>query len=293
MAIETSPAFQFFVKEWRSSRAVQRMRMQVRGMYLEMLLEQWESLSLPDCPRAVYDIIGGPDPVEDWIAAWPELRRKFVDRRDKVRSGDALFHDATDCDPTRRVVNLRLEKVRREQKAYKRSKKIAGRAGGLSKARNRQTSQQLQPAQNIAPLESATSADVAKRSSASATATPSAIATPSATAGRPAALASSKHPIFTGQRLTVFEWFLSKAEQVLGAHLEAFDIHAWFFDVDTKAAQSGLVIPSRDNGAWLESQLIAEAQKRGLPVAVAGPVLGKQTTKLASALANITAEARR
>lgn len=79
----------------------------------------------------------------------------------------------------------------------------------------------------------------------------------------------SKRPLFTGQRLTVFEWFLDRATQVLGPHLDDFHIDEWFYTLDAQAVASGQVIPSRDNGAWLESQLLAEARRRGLPIAVA------------------------
>jgi hypothetical protein len=42
MAAEPSPAFLFYVKDWRSSRRVQGMPFAARGMYLEMLIEQWK-----------------------------------------------------------------------------------------------------------------------------------------------------------------------------------------------------------------------------------------------------------
>lgn len=131
MAIETSPAFQFYVKDWRSSRAIMRMTFAQRGMYLEMLLEQWESGSLPDCPDAVAHLLGGT--VEEWSAAWPTLRRKFTDRRSKTRTGDAT---TTDHDAQRRIVNLKLEAVRKDKRAWRAKQQTSGRKGGLSKARN-------------------------------------------------------------------------------------------------------------------------------------------------------------
>lgn len=95
----------------------------------------------------------------------------------------------------------------------------------------------------------------------------------------------SKRPIFSGQRLTVFEWFLDKAEQILGPkHFMAFDIHEWFFTLDAHAAKADVVIPQRDNGAWLEQQLIAEATRRELPVAVNAPQLSKRGMRDAAAM---------
>lgn len=81
--------------------------------------------------------------------------------------------------------------------------------------------------------------------------------------------ARSKRPIFTGQRLTVFEWQLDDCIRTLGKHLDAFDLHAWFSELDVGAVAKGLVIPKRDGGAWLQAQLVAEAQKRGIPLQLA------------------------
>jgi len=122
MAVETAPAFQFYVKEWRSSRPVMRMTFAQRGMYLEMLIEQWENLSLPDSPTECAVLIGGS--VEEWVSAWPVLRARFVDRR---RAGRPII---TDHDAIGRIHNLRLERVRKELRAFR---KVA-RSGGIKRA---------------------------------------------------------------------------------------------------------------------------------------------------------------
>lgn len=101
--------------------------------------------------------------------------------------------------------------------------------------------------------------------------------------------ARSKRPIFSGQRFTVFEWQLDQLSKLLGAHLDAFDLHQWFFDLDEQARRSDLLVPQRDNGAWLLAQTQAEAQRRGLPVAASA---GKLTTRLAAAMENIRREAQ-
>lgn len=116
MAQETSPAFQFYVKEWRSSRSVLRMTFAQRGMYLEMLLEQWENLTLPDSAREVAELLGGT--VEEWEVAWPALRRKF----DLVAEG--------------RIQNARLEVVRKEQRRYKRAATKGGKARAAAALRS-------------------------------------------------------------------------------------------------------------------------------------------------------------
>jgi hypothetical protein len=105
--------------------------------------------------------------------------------------------------------------------------------------------------------------------------------------------ARSKRPIFTGQRFVVFEWMFDDLMRMLGPHGEAFNLHEWFFELDAKAVEIGQVIPARDGGQWLQAQTLAEAKRRGLPIAVAVPPeqrLGKQTTRLMAALANLSDE---
>lgn len=52
-------------------------------------------------------------------------------------------------------------------------------------------------------------------------------------------------------------------------------------------------MPKRDGGAWLQQQLIAEANRRGIPLRiVAASGAGKLTTRLSAAVANIAAEGK-
>lgn len=97
----------------------------------------------------------------------------------------------------------------------------------------------------------------------------------------------SKRPIFTGQRLTVFEWQLDDCARTLGEFTDAFDLHEWFYALDAQAVSQGLVIPKRDGGEWLQSQLVAEAQRRGLPLRMAAPAqVGKLTSRMAAMVVN-------
>jgi len=79
----------------------------------------------------------------------------------------------------------------------------------------------------------------------------------------------SPRPIFTGQRLTVHEWMLNKCLGILGEQADAFDLHSWFFDLDATAVKTGQVIPARGGWPWLQAQLVAEARRRGLNLAMA------------------------
>lgn len=79
----------------------------------------------------------------------------------------------------------------------------------------------------------------------------------------------SGRPIFSGQRIVVFEWQLDELVKMLGAHAEAFDLHEWFFQADAKALTLPMRKP-REWWPWLQQETLLEAARRGLPVAVAG-----------------------
>lgn len=90
-----------------------RMTFAQRGMYLEMLLEQWENFDLPDSADECAELIGGS--VEEWRENWPVVRARFL----------------TD-EKTGRIKNTRLEKARKDLNAFKR----IARKGGLSRAKS-------------------------------------------------------------------------------------------------------------------------------------------------------------
>lgn len=90
-------SFPFDVKDWRGSRAVQRMSFSERGVYFDMMLEQWDHGPLPDDPQQVADAIASTDTHQaEVLAAWPVVRRKFVE----VAPG--------------RIQNQRLERARQK-----------------------------------------------------------------------------------------------------------------------------------------------------------------------------------
>ncbi len=105
--------------------------------------------------------------------------------------------------------------------------------------------------------------------------------------------ARSKRPIFTGQRVTVFEFMLDDCLNVLGDHADTFDLHAWFFALDAAAVRDGVVVPKRDGGAWLQAQLVAEAQRRGLPLRMASTVAPAGNKRIAGLVAGGEAFLRR
>lgn len=88
---------------------------------------------------------------------------------------------------------------------------------------------------------------------------------------KPMAEARSRRPIFVGQRLVVFEWMLDDIRKTLGKTWENFGLDEWFYTADAKAAALDLVIPKRDQHAWLQKELLVEVARRGLTVAGAEP----------------------
>jgi hypothetical protein len=94
-------------------------------------------------------------------------------------------------------------------------------------------------------------------------------------------------PIFVGIRFVVFEWQLEQLARLLGPLVDDFDLHEWFFTLDARVSSSHEIIPQRDGGQWLQARTMEEAQRRGLMVASDVPQVGKQTSRLAQALANI------
>ena len=102
MAAEKSPAFQFYVRDWRSSRRVQVMSFALRGMYLEMLIEQWDKGAAPASAEACALSLGGS--TGEWTRAWSALSACFTPRK-----RDGL------------LVNAKLEAVRRSKLQFVKS----------------------------------------------------------------------------------------------------------------------------------------------------------------------------
>lgn len=263
-----SPGFYFNVEEWRGSRSVGRMSMAERGVYLEMMIEQWLRRTLPDDAQLIAEAVAiTPEQVAEVLAGWDAVRRKFI------------------TDASGRIFNVKVEQVRRKQRANLRSRREAGRAAGKASAAKRLAAKELLVNERSTNVQRSSTDKRGEEGSRGEVIRGEGSRTLAPVSSR------SKRPIFSGQRLTVFEWMFDDCCKTLGPLTDGFGLDEWFWSLDEQAAKFGLVIPQRDGGAWLQSQLVAEAQRRGLPVAVAGPAVGKQTTRLQAALANIKAEA--
>lgn len=99
--------------------------------------------------------------------------------------------------------------------------------------------------------------------------------------------ADSKWPVFKGNRLVVFEWMLTKMQATLGRHAESMQWDTWLDEADRRAMNEPVV--ADDWWPWVQSELLDYARTQGWAVAV--PVTaGKQTTRIAGAVANIMRE---
>lgn len=91
-------------------------------------------------------------------------------------------------------------------------------------------------------------------------------------------------------RIDLHRWQLEALVQSLGPHAATFDLDAWVLDLSTLADKQGLVIDKRTLWPWVQAQLRAEVERRGLAVASGDENrFGKQTSRLMQAVANIAA----
>jgi uncharacterized protein YdaU (DUF1376 family) len=104
--------YPWFVRDYRSSRKVQRMGWAARGFYRELLDEEFLEGSLPTDITALADICGCPVKVME--KAWHEIRPCF----DEVDG---------------RLVNAKLEEIRTERDQIRVKRAEAGRRGGIAK----------------------------------------------------------------------------------------------------------------------------------------------------------------
>lgn len=231
MARQQSPAFQFYPKDFLTSERVIGMTYEQRGIYITLLSQCWLEGSI--------------------TASIDELAEQL---RIRKRKAQGILHRVLGGFKERngRLFHPRLEEERRKQREFREKQRLKGEASAAAKRLHR-GSTVVQPMAVGSRLQPEANSSISNLQSpiSSLQTDPT---------------ARSKRPIFTGQRFTVFEWQLDDLCRMLGRHTEAFDLHAWFFDLDAQAAKTDQVIPVRDGGKWLQAQTLAEAKRRGLPI---------------------------
>lgn len=94
----------------------------------------------------------------------------------------------------------------------------------------------------------------------------------------------------TRGRLTLHPWQIDELIKALGPHADAFDVDAWIWGLSAKADAEGLVVDRKALWPWVQSELVAECRRRGLPVATdaPAPTLSKRTAGLMAVIANVS-----
>jgi uncharacterized protein YdaU (DUF1376 family) len=246
-----APAFQFYPNDFLSDPNVMVMSLQERGAYITLICVCWTQGVLPDDKARLARLCGTP--ANAFTKIWPALESCFR----KGRGG---------------LVHPRLEREREKQAEFKRLQ--ADRATKRWDKKN-----------HAAVMPRHTSGTVPRNADphASGNALQSSSSSASSSSGRDGtADARSGRPIFRGQRFVVFEWMLDDLRRLLGSHTDGFDLHAWFFDLDAQLVAESFVVPQRDGGRWLQDRTLAEAIRRGLPLA-AQPSTGKTAGNAAAA----------
>lgn len=262
----------FWTDRWTGSRGF-CLPMEPRGLYREMLTQAWRrGGQLPNDHEAIRRITGCTE--KEWKRCWPLVQPFWtVEGEYLVNVVQVVFYSEAKAASDAAQAKAKLGASTRwaEPKEYP--------SNAQASTEQRSGSPQAVPKES--PL--ITDSDLLKNSKKK-----------NSSVGEPAPNARSARPIFKGQRLTVFEWMLDDCASVLGEHADAFRLDEWFFTLDANAVSKGLVIPKRDGGAWLQGELVHEAQRRGIPLRMAAPgsQMGKQTSRLMSAMANIMAEGK-
>lgn len=110
---EPLPYFKWLWRDWRANRKVQRLDYVARGLYRDLLDEQWCEGSIPSKIEELADICGCP--VEVMSECWPSLKVFFEEQEDGS------------------LVNSKLEKQRTDDDAVRAERARAGKAGALAK----------------------------------------------------------------------------------------------------------------------------------------------------------------
>lgn len=249
-----SPAFQFYPKDFLTSEHVELMSLAERGAYITLICKCWIEGSLPSNVDQLARLCGTP--AAAFRKLWPAMEPCFRQQGN-----------------TDRLVHPRLERERRKQREYRRKQADNGRLGGRPK----------KPSLSITKpvgFSGESQTEPKKRSAFALSDLQS--SSPDSRQQQPQPTnARSKHPVYTSDRFAVFEWQFDELSKMLGAHFEGFALDEFFDRLTQESRASGLVIPKSEAWGWLQAQVLAEAQRRGLPMASTEPVRDKAAERRA------------
>lgn len=249
-----APAFQFYPKDFLTDSNVVVMSLQERGAYITLICQCWIEGSIPADEARIARLCGSP--AAAFRKLWPALAPCF---RPAKRGSDRLVH-------------TRLERERLKQIEFRAEQSERGKSGAAARWRKDSAAMPTPSPKNgtatISPMANhGSSSSISNLQSSSSSADSS----------------RSNRVVFRCERFVVWDWMLSDLTRMLGAQVEAFDLHAWFFELSAKADAAGLVVPQRDGGKWLQEQTLVEAERRGLAVATVQQGTGKTAGNLAAA----------
>ncbi len=251
----------WWIDRWRQSRAYTDMTAEEQGLYRNLCDEVWlrENHIIPDDPRILSRVSGDPE-------AWIRCGAKVLLWMKRVEGGWTHKTAVEVIGQSR----LRADKQSRYRERMRNSQ---GNAVG-NKASNTEGSPSPSPSPSLISV----SVPVSDQRKNKLTSKALAVDTPkNGSNGNGHVNGRSRRPVFSGQRFVVFDWMLEDLSRTLGSHTEAFDLHEWFFQIDALAVKQAGVIAKEDQWPWLQRALMAEVEKRGLPISSAPAQLDKRT----------------
>ena len=247
--MERSPAFQFYPADFLSDPNVAGMSLQERGAYITLICLCWKDGSLPLEDERLARMVGLP------LSNWRKLAPIVV--------GCFTTVDG-------RLVHRRLDKERQKQLAFQAEQQVKGKAGAEARwAEHRKRKADgrghLSAMAETKPRAAMPGPMPADGSSVFSLQTSVKTQTPTES--------SSTRPRTFG-RIDLHRWQTEALIASLGPLAADFDLDAWILGLSALADERRLVLDRKTLWPWVQSELRAECERRGLAVAgsTSGPV---------------------
>jgi uncharacterized protein YdaU (DUF1376 family) len=227
------------------------MSMQERGVYITLICQCWIEGAIPADIARLARLCGLP--LTTFRKIWPSLAGCF---RPSRRDAEQLVHP-------------RLERERVKQAEWRAEQSERGKSGAAARWRKHGAAMPTPSRKNGVAMISPMASAMPNHASLSLSASSS--SSSDCSQQRQPPNARSKRPIYQSDRFVVFDWQFDDLSKMLGPHFEAFGLDEFFDALSQQSRASGLVIPKSEAWPWLQAQVLAEAQRRGLPMASAAP----------------------
>lgn len=258
-----APAYPWYPRDFDMDEEVKLMTYEEEGIYRRLLDHQWFHDGLPAEIDRIARLVPKV-PSARFKKLWPAIAPKF------------LLVDG-------RLVNPKLEQVRRGVDEYTARQRHAGRLSATARRQRHGSAQPSRPP-NESPNDSpngvrttarttgATNAEVAFASASTDDDTKNVSSSASTTPER-----RTVPDRRTFGRIFLHRWQLDALIDALGTHVETFALDLWIDGLTAKADAQGLTFPTKEaRWEWVQAELQAEIVRRGLPVA-SGKVVAMPT----------------